>query len=266
MNRGVPPGRSRGTQDRGGLGQPHIHYRITGSTNDRARALALAGAPHGTTVTAEEQTSGRGRQGRSWHAPAGRALLASVVIRALGEGDALLPLAAAVAVCEACEEVAAVSCQIKWPNDVMVEDRKVAGILIEGRPQDGWAVVGAGVNVATTLAEFPPELRGEATSLALAAGGGAQAGAPDVSSLFNALLRRLCDRLDDPPGRVLEAWRRRDALLGREISWADGAGTAAGIDEWGSLLVRTPEGTLALDSGEVHLGSGAPGGSSRAGG
>src|SRR3954453_10006644 len=101
------------------FGSPHRHFRLTDSTNDRARELAEAGAPHGTVVTASEQTAGRGRQGRSWTAPAGGALLYSAILRPLDERHLLLPLAAPVALCEAAEALAdGVECGIKWPNDV----------------------------------------------------------------------------------------------------------------------------------------------------
>ena len=122
------------------IGQPRVHHRLTDSTNERARELASRGAPHGTLVTADEQTAGRGRQGREWVAVPGSALLMSVVLRS---ASATLPLAAAVAVCEALPVDAA----IKWPNDIWVERCKVAGILVEARPQEGWAVLGIGVNV-----------------------------------------------------------------------------------------------------------------------
>src|SRR5204863_4282353 len=113
--------RHRGPADpvvTGLLGHPRVHHRVTASTNERAKELALAGAPHGTIVTADEQTAGRGRQGRTWVAPPGSALLLSVLLRDLGKAQAHLPLAAALAVCEACEQAAPVSCRIKWPNDV----------------------------------------------------------------------------------------------------------------------------------------------------
>ena len=135
------------------LGTPRLHLRTTDSTNERAKALA-AGAPHGLLVTAGEQTAGHGRQGRSWSAPAGEGLLMSLVLHDWPE---LLPLAAAVAVAQTVGDTAA----IKWPNDVLAGDgsrAKVAGILVEGRPQEGWAVLGIGVNVA--VREFPEELRG----------------------------------------------------------------------------------------------------------
>src|SRR3954467_1525943 len=123
------------------LGTPRLHLRVTDSTSDRARELAGAGAPHGTLVTAAEQTAGRGRQGRTWSAPPGRALLMSLVLR---EWPRLLPLAAALAVAE----VAGEATTLKWPNDVLLDSRKVAGILVEGRPQEGWMVLGIGLNVA----------------------------------------------------------------------------------------------------------------------
>ena len=116
------------------FGHPRRHLRITDSTNERARVLVKAGAPSGTVVTAAEQTAGRGRSGRRWSAPAGSALLATAILRPLTERHRLLPLAVPLAVCEAIEGLAPVECAIKWPNDVWVEERKVAG-----RPDRGSA-------------------------------------------------------------------------------------------------------------------------------
>jgi BirA family biotin operon repressor/biotin-[acetyl-CoA-carboxylase] ligase len=231
-----------------GLGHPRLHLRRTDSTNERARALALAGAPHGTLVTAAEQTAGRGRQGRRWSAPAGSSLLMSLLLRAVEpEGlPALLPLAAAVAVCD----VAGPEARIKWPNDIVVPRgerlAKLAGILVEGRPQQGWAVLGIGLNVAVRLTELPPELRATAASLDRAA----DAVEPVLAELMQALGRRLAQ----PPQRILEEWRARDALHGRAVSWATGHGHAAGVDGEGRLVVRLDAGgQVALDAGEVHL-------------
>jgi BirA family biotin operon repressor/biotin-[acetyl-CoA-carboxylase] ligase len=138
-----------------------------------------------------------------------------------------------------------VRCEIKWPNDVWVDGRKLAGILVEGRPQEGWAVLGLGLNV--TSSEFPPELREIATSLRLA---GAEVRPEQV-------LQRLLETLDawlaGPDRAVLAAWSERDALRGRPVSWEGGHGIAAGIDDTGSLLVDTPDGRLVLAAGEVHL-------------
>jgi BirA family biotin operon repressor/biotin-[acetyl-CoA-carboxylase] ligase len=220
------------------IGSPHVHHRQTDSTNERARELAAAGTPHGTLVTADEQFAGRGRQGRVWTAPPRSAVLMSLVLRDLTE---TLPLAAAVAVCEALPVEAA----IKWPNDVWIEERKVAGILIEARPLDGWAVLGIGLNVTTE--EFPPELH--ATSLKLA---GAEV---SHDKALAALLRALERWLAAPASEVLAAWRERDALLGRTVRWENGSneGTAAGVDSSGALIVETAGGRVTLDAGEVHL-------------
>ena len=231
------------------LGRPRANFRALDSTNERAKSLALAGAPHGTVVTADEQSSGRGRQGRAWVAPPGTALLMSLVVRGLDERHAVLPLSAAIAVCEAVEDCAAVACAIKWPNDVWVERRKLAGILIEARHGEGVAVVGIGVNVATRPDDFPEELRGAATSLAIEC----PDGAPSREALLSALLAAMERQLADDPQTVLDRWRERDALLGRRVAWADGEGIAAGIDATGALLVDTPHGQVSLDAGEVHL-------------
>jgi BirA family transcriptional regulator, biotin operon repressor / biotin---[acetyl-CoA-carboxylase] ligase len=212
---------------------------VTGSTNERARELAGGGTPHGTLVTASEQTAGRGRQGRTWSAPAGRALLCSLVIR---DPPRLLPLAAGVAVASVVGKAA----QLKWPNDVLVDGRKVAGILVEGRPQERWAVLGIGLNVALKPGDFPPELRSTAASLRL--------GPEAIEPTLDRLLAELERWIDATPADVLQAVRDRDALHGQPVRWAGGAGRGYGIDDDGRLLVLTDAGTTALDAGEVHLG------------
>ena len=246
----------------GRLGHPRVHLRRTGSTNDRARELAIAGAPHGTLVTAAEQTAGRGRQGRQWAAPAGSSVLASLLLRS---PPPLLPLLAAVAVCD----VVGARAAIKWPNDVVVEHdegggegrgglAKLAGILIEGRPQQGWAVLGIGINVAVRLEQLPPRLRAETppdagpgTGLPAATLGLDRA---EVEPTLARLLEQLARRLREPAQQTLEAWRARDALRGRDVSWTGGSGRAAGIDGDGRLLVALARGgQVALAAGEVQL-------------
>ena len=221
------------------LGRPRLHLRAVGSTNDRARELAIAGAPHGTLVTAAEQSAGRGRQGRTWSAPAGHALLMSLLVR---DPPRLIPLIAAVAVAETVGDVAT----IKWPNDVQVDGRKVAGILVEGRPQEHWAVVGIGLNVAIRLEELPPELHETAATMGLEP--------RDVEGVLARLLAALEAWSARDEAAVLEAWRGRDALRGQQIRWAQGSGRADGIDEHGRLVVVQELGDrTALDAGEVHL-------------
>jgi BirA family transcriptional regulator, biotin operon repressor / biotin---[acetyl-CoA-carboxylase] ligase len=232
------------------FGSPRRHYRVTDSTNERARELAIAGAPGGTIVTADAQTEGRGRRGRRWSAPPGKALLYSAILRPLDERHLLLPLVAGVAACEAIESTAPVACRVKWPNDVWIEERKVAGVLIEARPPE-FAVIGIGVNVAIEPGEYPADLRWPATSV----GHGATA-----DQLRRALDERLGESVAAEPERLLTSFRERDALAGREIAWegagvfGSGTGVAGGIDERGNLRVRTADGDeLALGAGEVRL-------------
>jgi BirA family transcriptional regulator, biotin operon repressor / biotin---[acetyl-CoA-carboxylase] ligase len=230
------------------FGHPRVHHRLTDSTNARARELAASGAPDGTIVTASEQSAGRGRQGRTWAAPPGKALLLSAIVRNLSQRDALLPLAVPVAVAEACDEFTGTRCGIKWPNDIWVDGRKLSGILLEGRPQEGWAVIGIGVNVGTARDEFPDELRETATSIAIESGRD-----PGVEPVLASVLAGLERRLTEEPGTIVAAWRERDVLLGRPVRWNGGEGAAAGINDDGSLLVDTDSGRVALDAGEVHL-------------
>lgn len=222
------------------LGSPRVHLRRTDSTNERARQLAARGAPHGTLVTASEQTAGRGRQGRTWSAPAGRALLCSLLLR---DPPRLLPMVAGVAVAE----VAGAGAMIKWPNDILIDGRKAAGILVEGRPQERWAVLGVGLNVALRPEDFPPELRTQAATLGL--------DEDAVEPTLERLLGKLERWLTAPESEVLDAVRERDALLDQPVRWARGSGRGAGIDGDGRLVVATDDGHIALDAGEVHLGA-----------
>ncbi|HET6508713.1 MAG TPA: biotin--[acetyl-CoA-carboxylase] ligase [Baekduia sp.] len=227
------------------IGVPRLHLASAGSTSDVARERALAGAPHGALVTAAEQTAGRGRQGRVWTTQPGTALAMSMVVRE-GLSSGLVTLAAAVAVARACGSEA----MIKWPNDVVLDGRKVAGILAEGRPHEGWAVLGIGVNVAVAVEDLPEELRDRAGTLGRGVG--------DVEPFLMALLAHLDVALGAPDAEVLTAWRARDALLGEPVAWGEGrgagSGVARGVDDAGHLVVERPDGTTtALHAGEVHL-------------
>jgi BirA family transcriptional regulator, biotin operon repressor / biotin---[acetyl-CoA-carboxylase] ligase len=219
------------------LGRPHLHVREIGSTNARAMELAAAGAPHGTLVTTDVQTAGRGRQGRTWLAPRGRALLLSLVVR---DPAPLLPLQAGLAVADLAGDAA----RVKWPNDVLVDGRKVAGILVEGRPQERWAVLGIGINAAVGAADLPEELNAGTLGLEVAA----------LPAALDRLLDHLERRLAEPAGETLAAVRARDVLLGASLAWEGGSGTGAGITDAGALRVRLSDGSeTVLDAGEVHL-------------
>jgi BirA family biotin operon repressor/biotin-[acetyl-CoA-carboxylase] ligase len=230
------------------FGSPRRHYRVCDSTNERARELAERGAPLGTVVTAERQSAGRGRQGRRWLTPPGQALLYSAILRPLEARHRLLPLAVGVALCETIEQLTSLRAEIKWPNDVWIERRKCAGVLIEAQPHSGWAVIGVGLNVAVKRKDFPPELRDQATSL----GEGVTS-----SAALSALNQRLGGWAGAEPQRVTDAFAQRDALNGLRVSWQSGEGTADGIDQDGNLLVKGEDGTrLSLGAGEVHLALG----------
>jgi BirA family transcriptional regulator, biotin operon repressor / biotin---[acetyl-CoA-carboxylase] ligase len=179
----------------------------------------------------------------------------SLVLRAPASPLPLLPLIAAVAVCDIAGEEAL----IKWPNDIVLVRSdpaparlaKLAGILAEGRPQAGWAVLGVGLNVAVRLEDLPVELRAGAATLGYAP----DAIEPTLARLLGALQRRLAE----PTAATLDVWRSRDALYGREIAWGSGLrGRAEGIDDTGRLIVAPAGGgggRTTLDAGEVHLGT-----------
>ncbi|MGB7684290.1 MAG: biotin--[acetyl-CoA-carboxylase] ligase, partial [Solirubrobacterales bacterium] len=189
--------------------------------------------------------AGRGRQGRTWNAPAGKALLYSAVVRPLDDRHLLLPLAVPLAVCDAAEELKpGIECGVKWPNDIQIAGRKLAGVLIEARPQDGWAVLGIGLNLSISRDEFPSDLRDTATSLR---------GANPLTAAAT-LSRRLEEWVGATPDAVLASWRARDALRGRDVAWDGGSGVADGVDDRGYLLVIAPDGDrVAIGAGEVHL-------------
>jgi BirA family biotin operon repressor/biotin-[acetyl-CoA-carboxylase] ligase len=238
------------------FGAPHRHYSVTDSTNARARELVEAGAPHGTVVTAAEQTAGRGRQGRTWTAPPGKALLYSAILRPLDDRHLLLPLAVPLAVCEAVEELAPeVECKIKWPNDIWLDERKLAGVLIEAKPQDGWAVIGVGLNLTIERDEFPPELRDTAISLFDLNKASRGEDLPPARLTATEVLNRHLNRwVEAEREETLAAWRSRDALRGREVSWDGGSGVADGIADSGDLIVVAAGGDrVVLGAGEVHL-------------
>jgi BirA family transcriptional regulator, biotin operon repressor / biotin---[acetyl-CoA-carboxylase] ligase len=235
-----------------GIDAPPVWLDQTGSTNDDARRLAEGGALDWTVVAAGHQTAGRGRLGRSWADTAGKALTFSVILRPRLEPSQapLVSLAAAPAMVAAAETPGLGS---KWPNDLVVGERKVGGILGEGAVEGGalrHVVLGIGVNLSMTTEDFPPEVRGTATSLAAAGG-------PDdperLLASFLWLFRPACDRL---PEDAVERYRRVCTTLGRRVrarttDGQDVEGIAADLDDRGGLIVDTPPGRRTVAFGEV---------------
>lgn len=228
------------------------------STNDRARELALAGAPEGTVVVADRQTAGRGRRGRAWSSPPGQGIWCSLIVRPPlepGQWPRLVAWAAVAVVEAALPFVPGVSVGIKWPNDVLVDGRKAAGILLEvGRGDSGvpFAVVGIGLNVNQEPGHFPVSLREQATSLRAARPGG---GEPiDRRRVLEALLNRLWTVYEEEvPTRfrgAVDRLRPYSVTLGRRVR-VEGDG---GIVE-GMAVDFTPDGLLQVrdDRGVLHI-------------
>jgi BirA family biotin operon repressor/biotin-[acetyl-CoA-carboxylase] ligase len=235
---------------RGRLGRPYLHVAVCGSTQDLLRA---SGLPEGALAVAEHQTSGRGRSGRTWEDAPGSALLLSLLLKPPGQAPPLpqLSLVVALAVAECVEAATRQTTSLKWPNDVLLDGRKVAGILLEGSDEE--VVCGVGINVNQTEAELPPGARLEPTSLRLATGG-----AHDRARILVDLLLRLERRYDAWLAAglpvLLTELARRDALLGRAVRAGGAQGKGAGIDREGRLLVRAQDGVLMpVESGEVEV-------------
>ena len=232
------------------------------STNRWLLAEARSGAPEGLVAVADHQSAGRGRLGRSWTAPPGSSLLASVLLRPglSPESLHLVNVALALAAADACLEVAGVEVGLKWPNDLLVADRKVAGVLAEadlGGPGRPAVVVGIGLNV-NWPEELPPELAGTATSLNRLAGRTVDRAALLVRILVG--LDRRYSALGAPggPEALASEYRGRCATIGRavrvELADETFTGTAADVDDAGHLLVMTDVCLRTVGAGDVvHL-------------
>jgi BirA family biotin operon repressor/biotin-[acetyl-CoA-carboxylase] ligase len=232
----------------------------TPSTNDEAKILARKGAPEGTVVLAERQTKGRGRQGRTFVSPAGVGIYLSLLVRPFVETPRLpqLTLLVAVATAEALSEASALPVSLKWPNDVELYGKKVAGILTEAVIDVGAppvVVIGIGINVNTSLEHFPPALRPRVTSLALVAGH--PFSRHQLIATLLAHLERLYHTFQQGGmSYILERWRHYGNIIGRRVRFSQAIdikeGTVVGLDADGALLVRTAGGVLQrVFSGEV---------------
>ena len=241
----------------GALAQHVFWYPEVGSTNDLAARLAETGATEGTVVAADAQTSGRGRRGRMWASPAGAGVYVSVVLRPSRQVAPLLTIAAGVAVAEGIQAATGLETHVKWPNDVYVSERKLAGILAEAGSSSAavdYVIVGCGINV--TPAAYPPEIGARATSIELELGRAVDRGLVLAESLA-ALAARYADLQAQRRRDVVDAWRARASLtFGRRIEWdaVNGVrrGVAEDVDDAGALLVRTATGVERVISGEIR--------------
>jgi BirA family transcriptional regulator, biotin operon repressor / biotin---[acetyl-CoA-carboxylase] ligase len=240
------------------IGRPLSVAAETTSTNDDARRAAAAGAPHGAAFLADAQTAGRGRGGHAWHSPPGENLYLSIVLRpaVAATGLATITLAVGAAVLRVVRRALGGRAEValKWPNDVFVDGRKIAGILVEGQLRgDRVASVVAGIGLNVRTRSFPPELARRATSLVLAG-----AVDPDRASSAAALLAEVgsVTSMHEAAGLapLLAEIRAADFLRGRALEVAGLRGVGDGIDDAGRLLVRDAAGDVhAVASGEVLL-------------
>lgn len=243
------------------LQQFHFFPEI-GSTNEELALLARQGAPHGTVLLADCQTSGRGRLGRSFDSPAGLGIYMSVLLRPDCSPEELMHLtcAAGVYMCDALERAVGLRPGIKWTNDLVLNRRKLAGILTKlGLSPQGrvdWAIVGIGVNCCQTLEHFPPALRETATSLSMALGREVDRGAVAAAMMdgFFRMDQALLTRRPD----ILARYRQDCITIGQDISLVRGEqcrrGHALDVDDQGALVVEFSDGSReAVNSGEVSV-------------
>lgn len=237
-------------------------FPVTGSTNTNAMSAGRNGAPHGSVYFADEQTMGRGRGDHSWYSVAGEGLHVSVLLRLemATENLPIVPLAAGLAAAQAVRLVAGVDVDLRWPNDLLIGERKAGGILVESKTEAGaraLAVIGIGINVHQR--EFDSGLSTSATSLDLASGS-----TVSRQSLLIALLESLQQEtagLHDPavvsaiPARVARIstwlWNRPVEVHGPQAC----VGTTAGLDQNGFLQVRTDRGIVTVQTGGIRAAS-----------
>ena len=238
------------------LGRNLLYLQTTSSTQDVARAEAEAGGPVGTAVLAEEQTAGRGRLGRAWVSPAGKNIYVTLVMRPPAPKLRVLSIVSPLAIAEALEGIG-LAPRLKWPNDVLVGGRKIAGILIETELSGDavkYALVGIGLNVNFDVGAVP-EIAGIATSVRRELGRDASR-EELLAALLNAFEARYEQALEGDA--VFQAWRSRLETLGRRVRATLGErveeGVAEDVDAEGNLLVRRNDGSLAVvEAGDVTL-------------
>lgn len=242
------------------FGEVVHHLEAVTSTQDIAKDMALKGTPEGTVVVAKKQTQGRGRLGRKWFSPEG-GLWFSVILRpdiAPGETPRIT-LLGAVSIAQAIREVTGLEAEIKWPNDILIKDRKVAGILTEANAiveKINFILLGIGINVNVDTSIFPEDLLMPATSLSVESGKEIQL--PLLLQSCLEYLQSYYAWLKTDFEKILGEWRNLSAILGRKVRVSALGETLEGIavdvDEQGSLLLKVPSGeVMAIRTGDLFI-------------
>lgn len=231
-------------------------YSDVPSTNDIAAAWAERGASEGCVVVADTQSAGRGRQGRHWASPAGAGLYVSTVLRPTDQALPLLTIAAGLGLAEGIQAATALVPELKWPNDAFMGGRKVAGVLAEATSSSAGTCVVLGFGINVSIAAYPPDVAGLATSLEQQRGEPVEGGRVLVECL-SALAHRYLDLAEGRRDAVLDAWRgRASGSIGRRVRWSDASGPREGgvdgIDDAGALVVRSETGPTRITAGEVQ--------------
>lgn len=232
------------------------------STNLHAKIMASQGAPNGTVILAEHQTAGRGRMGRSFHSPQGKGIYLSVILRPNCKADQLMHLTCStgVAICNAVEQTAGIRPGIKWINDLVCDNRKVGGILVEmslnAQGFVDYAVIGVGINCTQTPEDFPEEIRHIAASLSTVTGKAVSI--PTLAASMIAELSNLSQSLLLEKEQAMCQYRRDCITLGKDIAIHSGTDIktafALDVDSDGALVVQYPDGTEGrVNSGEVSV-------------
>jgi BirA family biotin operon repressor/biotin-[acetyl-CoA-carboxylase] ligase len=231
----------------------------TGSLMDDAAELAARDPRHSTVLVAEEQTAGRGRHGRTWESARHLGLYIAIILdeKKTGDPGSILSIISGLAACEALRSAGVSTAMVKWPNDVLVGKRKIAGTLVSKKTTAGIYIVGAGINVHHREDDFPPELKGKATSIYLEIG-------RDVprNKVAGLLVRSLFEKnlgfVKAGPPHIIEEYKKLCVTLGKEVEITEKGevynGMAEDIADDGALLVRTNTGTKAFYTEEASNG------------
>jgi BirA family biotin operon repressor/biotin-[acetyl-CoA-carboxylase] ligase len=244
------------------IGQPLYYYQEIGSTNDEAFRLGLSGAPEGTAVIADSQTRGKGRLQRLWHSPPGSNIYTSILLRPNYSPDQApqISIAAGVAVAEIINEYCPGQVQLKWPNDVLLNKKKVCGILAQMKTSvDGidFVVLGFGINVNIVYNQFPPDIRTIATSLAIETGRKIDR-MELIISLYENIAKWYKELTQKEFGEIKEKWLNHAPMIGQKVQvmFRDEVlrGKALGLDDDGSLIILTANNeTVKVSAGDATI-------------